>query len=238
MTIIILVFLLAGLIKGVIGLGLPTIAMGLLSVVMPPSVAASLLIIPSLVTNLWQLLIGPNFIRLFKRLWTMNAAIILGSLVSPLPSLNSGSSWTQAALGWVIVAYGLWGLAAKAAPNPSRHERWLSPIMGYITGAISAATGLFVIPAVPYLQALQLNKNDLVQALGLAFTASTIGLALQLAKGDALAQLDYSQCVVALIAALVGMFFGQHLRRHISEIAFRRCFFIGLIALGVYMAWR
>ena len=47
-------FLLAGFVKGVIGLGLPTVAVGLLGLVMPPAEAAALLVVPSMVTNLWQ----------------------------------------------------------------------------------------------------------------------------------------------------------------------------------------
>ena len=53
-------FLLAGLVKGVIGLGLPTIAMGLLAIVLPPAQAAALLVVPSFVTNVWQLAFGPS----------------------------------------------------------------------------------------------------------------------------------------------------------------------------------
>jgi uncharacterized membrane protein YfcA len=49
-----LAFLLAGFVKGVIGLGLPTVSMGLLTLVMAPAKAASLLIVPSFVTNVWQ----------------------------------------------------------------------------------------------------------------------------------------------------------------------------------------
>jgi uncharacterized membrane protein YfcA len=49
------VFFLAGFVKGVIGLGLPTIAMGLLAIVMSPVEAAGLLILPSLLTNAWQI---------------------------------------------------------------------------------------------------------------------------------------------------------------------------------------
>lgn len=39
-------FLGAGLIKGVTGMGLPTVAMGLLGTVMPPAEAAAMLVIP------------------------------------------------------------------------------------------------------------------------------------------------------------------------------------------------
>src|SRR5262245_4778929 len=53
------VFALAGLVKGVIGMGLPTVSMGLLAVVMSPLEAAALLVLPSFLTNLWQMIAGP-----------------------------------------------------------------------------------------------------------------------------------------------------------------------------------
>lgn len=238
MITIILIFLLAGVVKGVIGLGLPTISMGLLTIVMAPVSAAGLLIIPSLVTNIWQLLIGPAFFNLIKRLWGFIVGIFLGTLLSVLPGLTSTSSWTETALGIILALYGLWGLIAKKLPSPGNSEKWLSPVVGYITGTITAATGVFVIPAVPYLQSLQLNKNDLVQALGLAFTASTIALSIHLSWDSKLNHVDYYLSAIALIPALIGMYAGQYLRNVISERVFRRCFFTGLIALGVYMAMK
>lgn len=92
-----------------------------------------------------------------------------------------------------------------------------------------------MIPTVPYLQCLALKKDDLVQALRLAFTVSTLGLALSLAQGGGLPALNLSLSLLALIPALLGMALGQHVRKYIGETLFRRCFFLGLIALGVTM---
>jgi hypothetical protein len=72
-------FLLAGFVKGVIGLGLPTIGMGLLAVVMAPAQAAALLVVPSFVTNVWQLALGPGIGSLLRRLWPMLLGICLGA---------------------------------------------------------------------------------------------------------------------------------------------------------------
>ncbi|WP_407655468.1 sulfite exporter TauE/SafE family protein [Burkholderia alba] len=230
------VFLLAGVVKGLIGLGLPTIAMGLLTFAMPPSAAASVLLVPSFVTNVWQLLLGPSVRALARRLWTLIAGLVAGTLIGGLPTLASAASWTHAALGWVLVAYGGWGLAAARLPAPGRHEAWLSPVIGYLTGAVTAATGVFVIPAVPYLQSLQLGQEELIQALGLSFTASTLALALQLGLTSNLQPVDLGVSALALAPALLGMYAGEYLRRVISERAFRRCFFAGIAALGLYMA--
>jgi uncharacterized membrane protein YfcA len=65
------VFGLAGFGKGVIGLGLPTISMGLLVLVMPPVHAAAVLLLPSFVTNVWQMVAGRALARVIRRLWPM-----------------------------------------------------------------------------------------------------------------------------------------------------------------------
>jgi uncharacterized membrane protein YfcA len=62
-----LVFVLAGFVKGTIGMGLPTVAIGFLTLLMPPAEAATILILPSFVTNVWQLAAGPQFAGLLRR---------------------------------------------------------------------------------------------------------------------------------------------------------------------------
>ena len=92
-------FLLAGLVKGVIGLGLPTIAMGLLGLAMPPAQAAALLIVPSTLTNLWQLAAGSHLRVLLRRLVPMLVMIFFATLVgSAWLGINSGA-WAAHALG-------------------------------------------------------------------------------------------------------------------------------------------
>lgn len=77
------VFLLAGLVKGVVGLGLPTLAMALLALAMPPAQAAALLILPSLVTNVWQMRPWPTLAPMTRRLWPMQAGVVVGTLAAP-----------------------------------------------------------------------------------------------------------------------------------------------------------
>ena len=79
LVVILLTFLVAGLVKGVIGLGLPAIAVGLLSLAMTPAEAAALLVVPSLATNIWQLAAGPSFSALARRLLPMMLGVCLGT---------------------------------------------------------------------------------------------------------------------------------------------------------------
>src|SRR5581483_9078286 len=74
-----LVFLLAGFVKGVIGLGLPTVSMGLLAVSMPPVRALAIVVVPAIVTNLWQTFAGPYLRDIIKRLWPLMIGTVIGA---------------------------------------------------------------------------------------------------------------------------------------------------------------
>jgi uncharacterized membrane protein YfcA len=232
------VFLAAGFVKGVVGMGLPTVAMGFLAVTMPPAQAAALLLIPSAVTNLWQLLTGPSFGRLCKRLWTMMAGVVLGTVAGAGLLTGTHTGVALAGLGMALVLYALAGLARAGFTTPARHEAWLSPLVGVATGLATGATGVFVIPAVPYLQSLRLHKEDLIQALGLSFTVSTAALAIGLFRAGALASptAQLAGSIMALAPALAGMFIGQALRQRMGVETFHMVFLAGLLALGLYLA--
>lgn len=225
-------FLLAGFVKGVIGLGLPTVAVGLLGLAMPTAEAAALLIVPSLVTNVWQLLAGPRFAALARRLWPMLVGICAGTWAGG-GWLAKGGDWAGVALGVALLCYAALGLAAV---RPRLPAGWpvgpLGAVVGVVTGLVTALTGVFVIPAVPFLQALELDKDELVQALGLSFTVSTIALAAGLAHDGIFHGHAIGVSLLALAPALGGMFFGQWVRARVSPIVFRRCFFVGLAMLG------
>ncbi|MCL4186339.1 MAG: TSUP family transporter [Rhodobacteraceae bacterium] len=228
----------AGLVKGVTGMGLPTVAMGVLGALVSPLAAASLLIVPSLVTNLWQLLDGPAFGRLVRRLWPMMAAICAGTVLGAKLLAGGDAGATTTALGVALVVYAAFTLFARQLHMPEHAERWLSPLIGGTTGIVTGGTGVFVIPAVPYLQALGLPRDHLVQALGLSFTVSTVALALGLGAHGALAPEALVLSLLALAPALAGMRAGQWLRNRISPAAFRRLFLAFLLLLGTEMALR
>jgi uncharacterized membrane protein YfcA len=236
------VFVLAGFVKGIVGLGLPIVSMGLLAVLMPPAEAAALLIVPSLVTNAWQMLAGPNLRSLLRRLWPTMLGVCAGTWAGA--SLMSGTHGGidarlgSALLGIALITYALTGLISLRLSVGAPTECWLGPAVGGITGVITAATGVFAIPAVPYLQAIGLEKDELVQALGLSFTVSTLALAINLATAGIFNLSLAGPSVGTLVMAATGMWFGQELRARLSPAGFRVWFLVALLALGSYLVVR
>jgi uncharacterized membrane protein YfcA len=237
-ALVVFAYLLAGFVKGVIGMGLPTVAMGLLAAVMTPAQAAAILIAPSFATNIWQMLAGPYLTRLLRRLGTMLLGMFAGAWLGN--GILTGANARPAAigLGIVLIAYALIGLSKVRLSVPRSSEIWLGPLVGVSTGFVMAATGVFVIPALPYLQAMGLEKDELVQALGLHFSVSTIALAFVLWDGGAFNPSLGTLSLLAIVPAVVGMYVGQRVRARISADVFRVCLYLGLLALGALQLGR
>ncbi len=231
-------FLLAGFVKGVIGVGLPTVAIGLLGLLMPPAQAAAILVVPSLVTNVWQFAVGGDLLALVRRMWPMLLGIcigtFLGAILLPRDTSGKAGNW----LGLALALYAAVGLIRIQFKVPPRSELWLGLLMGTATGAITVATGIFVLPGTPYVQAMQFERDRMVQALGLSFTVSTVTLAGALSYAGEMHASLAGPSLLALGAALAGMWLGQLVRGRVAPETFRLCFFLGLVLLGVHLALR
>lgn len=228
-------FVLAGGVKGVTGMGLPTVAMSLLGLWMPPVQAASMLIVPSLATNVAQCR-GPGLRRLAVRLWPGWLAIAVVTVAAPGFGATASAESAKRWLGVTLVAYGAWGLWRPALPDFAARGTWLSAVAGAATGVVTASTAVFVLPWVPYLQSLRLGKDEMVQALGLSFTVATLALAVRVQASAPLGWLSASGAVtisLALAGAFAGLKLGEALRGRLAGPAFQKALFLVFIALGI-----
>ncbi|MBO0752737.1 MAG: sulfite exporter TauE/SafE family protein [Bradyrhizobiaceae bacterium] len=229
------VFALAGFVKGMLGLGLPTLSMAILVFVMQPVDAAAILLLPSLVTNVWQMVAGPSLRAVARRLWPTMVAACAGTWTGAGLMTGMTGHYGTPLLGATLIAYAAFGLTGVGFNITAQWEPFAGPAVGVVTGVITAATGVFVIPAVPYLHAIGLGKEELVQALGLSFTVSTAALAVNVATAGAIDAAAAGTTIVALVVACAGMWIGRAVRLRMAPAAFRGWFFLGLLALGLYL---
>ncbi|MFP6699032.1 MAG: sulfite exporter TauE/SafE family protein [Alphaproteobacteria bacterium] len=228
-------FLLAGMVKGVVGLGLPTISLAILTVVIDMPSAMVLLLVPSFATNLWQAAAGGHALALLRRLWPFLLPAFAAVWIGAGASDRIDPSYLSALLGLLLVIYAAVGLAGPRMTLPSGRERWLGPVFGAANGVLTGMTGSFVMPGVMFLQAIGLARDQLVQAMGISFTLSTLALAAALHGNDLISPDQALLSSLALAPALVGMVIGQRIRQGLSEHLFRRLFYAALLALGLYI---
>lgn len=231
-------FFVAGAVKGVVGLGLPTVTLAVLTAVLGLKPAMALLLMPSLVTNFWQALVGGAFWSLMRRMVWMLVAVAIGTWVGVRILAVGNTGWLSALLGLLLVLYSVSGLLRPAVPDLRSYETWMSPVAGSVNGVLTGMTGSFVFPGVLYLQGLKLSKDELVQAMGILFTASTLVLGLALG-GERLIPQDLAllSCF-GVVPALIGMATGQAVRKRLSDQAFRKALYVALLILGGFIIYR
>src|SRR6202163_3586053 len=229
-------FLTAGFVKGTIGLGLPTVSMGLLAVTMPPARALAIVIVPAIVTNIWQTFGGPYLRDIVRRLWPLMLGTVVGIWLNAGMLTGPSARYGSIVLGALLVIYAIVSLSKFSFTVARRDEKWVGGVVGVMTGMVSAATGVQVIPSMPFMQAIGMEKDELVQALGVFFTVATLALAFNLTSAGLLTAATAWPGAVAMAAAFAGMFIGQAVRSRMQPETFRCWFLIAMILLGLYLA--
>jgi len=227
--------LLAGTVKGVVGFGLPTVVLALLTVAFGLPQAMALMLVPSIATNVWQAASGGNAKAILRRIWPFLLMATLTIWLGAEALSRIELHLLSALLGLLLIVYAAISLAGLHFSLTEVQARWAGPAFGTVNGVLTGMTGTFVVPGVMYLQALGLPRDMLVQAMGMLFLASTLALGIAL-QGQGFLTLELGGLsAAALIPAVIGMALGQRLRRRLSEAVFRRVFFAALLILGAYI---
>ncbi len=232
---VLLAFLIAGVAKGGIGMGLPPIALSIMSFTVPLETSLALMVLPTMATNIWQAIYGEGFLRLLRRFRIMAAASVVGLFFAALTFGHLGSQKAIAWIGVILVIYSVLALTAWR-PSVSRAvERWANPLIGLASGAVAGTTGVAAVPFLPYMQSLDMDRHDLVQALGIMFLFITGALTVALALQGAFTPFNILGGVGAIAPTFLGVWLGQKARYAVSAETFRRIFLVGLFLVGLQM---
>ena len=230
------IFVLAGMVKGVLGMGMPTVLLALLTATLGLPLAMALMLVPTVVTNVWQALVGGHLLALCRRLWLFLLAAVLAVWPGVWVLASVEAHWLSLLLGLLLMLYALMNLSGRRLHFSGSPVQ--SGAVGAINGVLTGLTGSSVFPGVPFLQAIGLSRDALVQAMGLLFSLSTLSLALALGERELLSTDLLLASSLALLPASLGMWWGAWLRRRLSETRFRQVFLLGLLAMGAYLVTR
>ena len=229
-------FVVAGVAKGAIGMGMPPIAIGLMSFAVPLESAIAIMVVPTMVTNVWQAIYGGGFRVLMRRFGTMAMTAMIGILAVGLFLSDLGSPRTAGWVGVLLVLYSVIALTPWRPHVPRRAEPWANPLIGLASGAVAGSTGVAAVPFLPYMQSLEMDQHELVQALGIMFLFITGMLAVSLALHGAYHLTNSVAGIAALAPTMVGVWIGQHARRRLSAETFRKAFIFGMFGVGLHLA--
>ena len=229
--------LLSGMLKGATGVGLQTVALALLTIITNLPNAISLMLLPSLVTNIWQACVGKEIRTILIRLWPLFLTATMTAWIGAKALKSVDLTFLSALLGVILITYAAFNLSGIRFEVKTKHEWWIAPLIGSVNGILSGMTGIFVVPGVFYFQAIGLRRDTLIQSMGILFTALTLVLTFSLQRNGIFTIELAVWSVMAVVPAILGMIMGQLIRHRVSEAVFSKFFFVCLILLGTFITF-
>lgn len=231
-------YLFAGIVKGVTGLGIPIIGVAFTAPVIGMQAAVALVLGPSVLTNVWQALVGGNFLRILQRIWPLLLMSCIGIWFGSGILASADGGYLLLFMGALLIVYSLIALIRARLPSPGRHESWLTPVLGIPAGIIFGMTGSFMVPGTLYIQSLGMPRDMFVQALGIAFVVVSVMLSGAMLQRAILTPELIAMTIGAVIPCIAGMLIGQRLRKHLTEEQFTRIVLVLILLVGIYMIAR
>src|SRR5262245_18666354 len=222
----------AGLLKGIIGVGMPVVALPLLSLFIDIKSAAMLLSMPLIFSNLPQALEGGKTGRCLMQLMPVILGMIPGLFLGVRVLLALDANVAKIIAGLVLMGV---GGVTLLAPKLQLQSRLVLPtgitvgFFGGILGGIAAMPGPLVFI---FLLAKGLRGKAFTKEASLYLVVSAALLAILLTASRQFGWLDVSVSTAAILPVVLGMYVGQHMRDKIAPETFKKLVLIAVIAAG------
>jgi len=225
-------FLVAGTVKGVIGAGLPMVAVPTVAMVLDPALAVAILIVPVVVSNVWQGFQGGLYREAFQRFWPFLFCLCIFVFGGAQILANADPRAMSLVMGIVVIVICAVQLLVGRIMIPVKTQHWLNPVAGAVCGIFGGVAGMLALTIV-YSAALRLPKDLLISLLALIALCGTTPLYASLILNDVLGWREVGLSALGLVPVLSGMVFGKWIRDRISQESFERILMVALVVIGL-----
>jgi uncharacterized membrane protein YfcA len=233
-----LCFLLAGTVKGVVGIGLPTTAIAVMSLILDPRVAIAITLIPMIGSNAWQVFRMGEIRAAIRNYWVFAVILFCSVWITTYLSKDVPQAVLIGALGLIIIIFSLANLWKDIPKLPDSLDRMAQIIGGLLAGIMGGLTAVWGPPMVMYLTARRVPKDEFVRATGLLIFAGSIPLiAGYIANGFLTKDLAVISGLM-LIPTFIGFTLGESIREKLGGEAFRKTLLLVFLVLGANLLRR
>lgn len=225
-------FLVSAFLKGFTGLGFSTICLGILAMFMDLKLAIPLVFLPSLCSNIIVMVQAGRFFEALRRFWPLFLSAVPGLVIGILLLSHSSSEGPRALLGVVMLSYGIWALKNEIVPITERQEKLLLAPVGFISGIVNGVTGSQLMPIMPYLLSVKMDRDIFIQTINCAFTLNTLVMIAGLGKLGLVTLPVLYLSGAGIIPVALGIFLGGLLRKRITDVIYRKAVLVLLVIMG------
>ncbi|MGB2411611.1 MAG: sulfite exporter TauE/SafE family protein [Candidatus Puniceispirillaceae bacterium] len=224
------IFVFAGIVKGFLGIGLPAAAMGLLTLIISPTEAISLLWLPILFSNMFQFGRAKNKREIMATYKWFAAALLVSIFLTSLFINDYPTALLTVAIGVAMVIFSLnllFGLTLPVGPG----RGWQLGV-GVLSGVLGGLSSIWSPPVAMYLMARNTPKDMFIGTTGFLFLAGCLPLGAGLVISGLITGSVIVKSLLGLVMTLTGFRIGEIMRERVSQDRFRQIVLIAFLIMG------
>jgi uncharacterized membrane protein YfcA len=235
---IVAALLLGGMVKGVVSIGVPLVAMPILSHFLPIKEAVLLLSMPIILGNIPQALEGGELLPTVRRIAAPLIGTVIGNIVGVSVLISLAPHRAQAAAGLLLMVA---ALLLLASPRLTLSPTWAKPA-GFVLGFGAAL--MESIASVPgpllamYLIATGATGKAFTKQIAIILVVSIITLVATFSGGAHASWTDLAISACASVPVIAGMLLVRPLRDRLPPAAFRVLVLVFVAAAAAQMIWK
>jgi uncharacterized membrane protein YfcA len=232
------ILLISGLTKGVLGVGLPLIAVPLLSQIVPVPEAIMTLLLSQVLSNGYQAVQGGHLGLVLRRFWPLFLPMIIGVFFGARLLVSLDQRMLSLIVGGVLLLFVAIDFFPRLTRIEVHHERLISPLVGALCGFMGGVSSFYGPPALMYMVALRLPKELFISAASTAFFLGGLPLMVSLVAYGALGKEEFIFSAASAVPVFAGLLLGQQIQNRLPQAVFRKAIFAFLALLGLSLVLR
>jgi uncharacterized membrane protein YfcA len=228
----------AGTIKGFVGLGLPTVSIALMTLKIDPRAAISLILVPMLVSNIWQASRGGHVGVLLRKYWRFSVVLFVMVGLTVWVTQDTSDQVLLFCLGLILIVFAIMNWRRLVPEVPVAFERPVEILLAGLAGVIGGMTAGWAAPVAIYLTIKRVNPNEFVQASGLLICVGGLPL---MASYMAVGHTDLRMTAASLfltVPTLMGFAIGERFRKRTDPEVFKSALLLLFFGLGLNLLYK
>ena len=234
----IVVYFIAGIVKGALGIGFPTTAISLLAQFTDARTAITLVVIPMLITNAWQVWRSRQVRWVVGHFWLLLIIMLIFIAIFSLIAADIPEKGVMIILGGIVTLYAASSLYRPVIAIPDRVDRPAQVLTGVLSGAMGGIVGVWAPPILIYLSARRLSKDQFVSTVGVLLFLGSCVLLLGYWNNGLLSASILTMSSLLVLPSLLGFSAGEAIRHRLSAQRFERLLLWFFLLVGLNLIRR
>lgn len=231
-------FMAGGLVKGISSFGLPTVSIPLILIVLPLPSAVSVLAVPLILSNMFQMILAGGIKLSIKRHWPLIGSMLIGLPIGVYLLSIVDIRVLTIMLGCVLILVASLELKGVSLSFLKNHEKIWGPVIGAASGVVGGMTSLFGIMPIFFFVSIGLSKERFVSAVSVLLFAGSLVLAISLERSSILGPLEATYGLIGMIPIMFSVWVGGQIRKRVDQVIFRKVILFLILIVGVSMILR